>query len=90
MPQFLRQYLLVSETKVNKEFPNARFLLSNYEKKYRKIRSHVIYKMMKIPSFMTRIIISSELKKWIVLLCLQTSLGIKSEYIFSRIDLSSK
>ena len=31
VPQFLPHYLGISETKLNEEFPNAQFLISNYE-----------------------------------------------------------
>ena len=31
VPQFLPHYLGISETKLNEEFPNAPFLISNYE-----------------------------------------------------------
>ena len=70
VPQFLPQYLVISETELNKKFHNAKFLLSNYELKNGYFRSHLICKMKKIPTVMTSIISSSELqinnKKWIV------------------------
>ena len=31
VPQFLPHYLVISETKLNKEFPNAQILISDYE-----------------------------------------------------------
>ena len=39
VPQFLPHYLLISETKLNKEFPNAQILISDYEIKSRRDRN---------------------------------------------------
>ena len=39
VPQFLPHYLGISETKLNEEFPNAQFLISNYEIKSRRDRN---------------------------------------------------
>ena len=79
VPQFLPRYLVISETKLNEEFPNAQFLIFDYEIKSRRdgnkhvmgllefVRESLICKTTTIPS---RITISSELtitnKKWIV------------------------
>ena len=39
VPQFLSHYLVISETKLNEEFPNAQFLISDYEIKSRRDRN---------------------------------------------------
>ena len=83
MPQFWPHCLLISGTKLNKEFPNCWFLISDYEiKSWRDWNKHgrgllqfvskgLTYKAITIPFNITSEIISSELtiknKKWIVL-----------------------
>ena len=39
VPQYLPYYLVISETKLNEEFPNAQFLTSDYEIKNRRDRN---------------------------------------------------
>ena len=82
VPQFLPHYLVISEIKLNEEFPSVQFLTSDYEIKSRReqnkpgrglqefVRKELIRKTITIPSNITSEIISSELiiknKKWIV------------------------
>ena len=82
VPQFLPDYPVISETKLNEEFSNAQFLISNYELKSRRNRNKhggwllefarkgLICKTITIPSNIISEIISSELtiknKIWIV------------------------
>ena len=79
----LASLFLISGTKLNKEFPNCWFLISDYEIKSRRdwnkhgggllefVTKGLTYKAITIPSNITSEIISSELtiknKKWIVL-----------------------
>ena len=63
--QFLPHYLVISETKLNKEFPNAQSIMSDYEIKSRRdrnkhgggllefIRKGLICKTVAIPSNIT-------------------------------------
>ena len=39
MPQFLPYYLVISEKKLNEEFPNAQLLISDYDIKSRRDRN---------------------------------------------------
>ena len=82
MPQFFPHCLVISKTKLNEEFPNAKFIISDYEIKSRRdqnkrggaywnlLKKGLIYKKITMPSNINSEIISSELtiknKTWIV------------------------
>ena len=106
MPQFFPHYLVISETKLNEAFPNAQFLVSDYDIKSRRdrnkhgggllefVRKGLICKTITLTSNITSEIISSELtienKKWIVFSVYRPPKESNLVTLFSRFDISAK